>query len=434
MLNFIFISLNKKRSSLLPVFLGLLIIIIGGCEILEVDDRGAIQEGDLTDPVNEELIVNGVRSEFQDAFINLSLSTAVFSGEAYIDHTNIDWRNFSHLNFNDGNAINLSLYNDLHQLRASAEDGLERLNTIQGAEEFSRNLDVAMTQVHAGYSYIYLGENFCSSPIDMSAAFTSEELLGMAIDRFTEAISTAGNAEQAGRDANRVAKVRNLANSGIARANLQIGNNDQAIQFASQVPEDFEAWAFYSNNTTRENNTWAQIGIPGSDQWVSVGVEFLNLNDPRVANTSEAFDGLNGNDIFLPYRPLNFEGWDPNNVENFIERSTNIRYASGLEAQYIIAEAQGPTQETEDFVNERRAVGNQSSVSLTGEALMEELRNQRARDLYFTGHRAGDLRRYLNLHQIDKFPTGPYPVGLEVYGDARCFIIPLEEKVGNPNL
>jgi hypothetical protein len=71
-------------------------------------------------------------------------------------------------------------------------------------------------------------------------------------------------------------------------------------------------------------------------------------------------------------------------------------------------------------------------VSLSGDELMAELREQRARDFFFTGQRLGDLRRYAETG-IDLFPTGAYPTGAGTYGDLKCFLVPRSEKTGNPN-
>ena len=46
----------------------------------------------------------------------------------------------------------------------------------------------------------------------------------------------------------------------------------------------------------------------------------------------------------------------------------SVRVASALEAQYIVAEAQGPTAATLAFVNLRRAAGLQTPVTLAGDA------------------------------------------------------------------
>jgi hypothetical protein len=100
--------------------------------------------------------------------------------------------------------------------------------------------------------------------------------------------------------------------------------------------------------------------------------------------------------------------------------------------QQVMAETDGPTQATLDFVNVRRGVGGQGTVALTGAALMTELANQRARDFYLTGQRLGDLRRYAKAGN-DMFPTGTYPLFNDSYGTLECMIVPLSEKAGNPH-
>ena len=84
------------------------------------------------------------------------------------------------------------------------------------------------------------------------------------------------------------------------------------------------------------------------------------------------------------------------------------------------------------FVNARRAVVAKPAVNLTGAALTAEFRLQRAIDFYLTGQRYGDLRRYASAGS-DQFPVGKYPVTADNYGTAKCFIVPLSEKTGNPS-
>jgi hypothetical protein len=106
--------------------------------------------------------------------------------------------------------------------------------------------------------------------------------------------------------------------------------------------------------------------------------------------------------------------------------------ASGLEARYIGLEADGPSGAMLTFVNGRRAVAGKAAVTLSGAALMAELRAQRAIDFYLTGQRLGHLRRYAAAG-LDLFPRGTYPVPPDSYGSLRCFIVPRSEKAGNPN-
>ena len=76
-------------------------------------------------------------------------------------------------------------------------------------------------------------------------------------------------------------------------------------------------------------------------------------------------------------------------------------------------------------------------VNLSGDALMAELRDQRARDLYLGGFRLGDLRRWKDNGVGDFFPTGDHvtdgPAGGQ-YGDATYYPLPSSEYEGNPNI
>ena len=94
------------------------------------------------------------------------------------------------------------------------------------------------------------------------------------------------------------------------------------------------------------------------------------------------------------------------------------------------------------FVNARRAVGNQPPVTLSGQDLITELRNQRGRDFYMGGLRLADLRRWTRFDPGNGpfaggsyFPTGMHPnENFGAYGDWTCFPIPQSEYEGNKNL
>lgn len=408
-------------------------LLFSACDgLLSVDDPGAIRTEDLSDPALEDLIMHGVLSEFQFAFNNLLLSASIFSDELYTDHTNVDHRQFALLDFPNTNAINEGAYTAIQKARVSAEDAVERLEGFYGSQA-SSVLNTAIAHVYAGYSYVLLGEHFCEAPLDGGQALSSNALLQEAVEHFQQAIAIAASASGTGVNGMDAARVRNLANVGAARASLQMGEMQQAIQYAEQVQAGFEAFVSRSNNSGREQNI---IGVQWSTtgQWLSVSPEFQFLGDPRVRHTPQPRAGLNARNIYVPYRPLMYEGYDASNTDQIVELGTDVRFASHLEARYIIAEASGATPATLTFVNERRDVGGQDPVSLSGDALMAELRDQRARDFFMSVQRHGDLRRYLALYDLDLFPSGTYPVTNEVYGSARCFVIPLSEVSANPNV
>ncbi len=425
--------IRMMHSSRIPFALALAALLLPACDgLLSVDDPGAIQVEDLSDPALETLVMHGVLSDFQFAYDYMLLTTSIFSDELYTDHTNIDHRQFALFNFDNTNALNNGTYTNLQKARVSAEDAVQRLEAYHGAAAATR-LNTAIAHAYAGYASVLLGEHFCEAPIDVGPALSSEELLQRGIEHFNQALTIAAASSGTGVNGFDAARVRNLANLGAARASLQMGAMQDAIRFAQGVEAGFEEFVYRSNNSSREQNT---IGVQWSTtgQWLSVDPAFQFLGDPRVRHTPQPRQGLNARPIYVPYRPLMYEGYDPSVPDQIVELSTDVRFASDLEARYIIAEASGPTAATLQFVNERRAVGGQAAVSLSGDAIMAELREQRARDFFMAVQRHGDLRRYLALYGLDLFPTGKYPVTDEIYGDARCFIIPLSESGANPNL
>ena len=129
------------------------------------------------------------------------------------------------------------------------------------------------------------------------------------------------------------------------------------------------------------------------------------------------------------------------------EFDTDVLMADYVEAQHHYHEAlamQGGNEAAVlAFVNARRAVGNQAPVALTGQALITELRNQRARDLFMGGFRLPDLRRWTRFDSGNGpfaggsyFPVGAHP-NAPVWSDYEawtCYPIPLSEYEGNANL
>ena len=406
--------------------------MLSACDsLLEVSDPGSIQSGQLEDPALENLLVNGVIGEFQFAYGYYALWSGVLADEVFTDHTNVSVREFSLHNFNDLNDITTGAYENIHRARQSADDASARLKTMLGTNA-SSSLNMARVMAYGAYSYVLLAEGFCGSPVNLSEELTPEELFSRAIARFDTAIAVA-NASKTGATAANIAAatdIINMSNVGAARAALKMGDLAKARTYAALVPASYEKLAYYSSNSVRENN---QLNRPArtADPFLGVAPAFFSLNDPRVPRLATSRPGLNSNPIFPPQRPFMYTGWNASTIQP-IDITTTIKFATGLEAQYVIAEADGATPATLAFVNARRAAGNQAPVSLTGADLIAELRDQRARDFFLTGQRLGDLRRYLKAG-TDLFPKGKYPVFSDFYGDDKCFIVPLSEKAGNPN-
>ena len=405
-------------------------IAIAGCnDVLTVENPGAIQEGQLTDPALVQLIVNGAIGEFQYAYGQYAQSSAILSDEAYTDHTNVDFRDFSEHNFGDLNTVNSTNYEYVQRARQSADEAAARLKSLLGAAA-SSDLNVARVLAYGGYSYVLLGEGWCESPVNLSAPLPSDSLLRRAITHFDEAITVATAGSQ-GANVAAAQDLINMSRVGAARAALKVGDAALARTYASLVPATYEKLAYYSSNSVRENNALNAL-THASGASLAMYTRFLGLNDPRVPQPASTQLGLTGGSIYTPLTPYMYTGWVATGAAPRVDVNFDIKFATALEAQYVLAETDGPTPATLTFVNQRRAVGGQGAVALTGAALMTELANQRARDFYLTGQRLGDLRRYLKAGN-DLFPTGTYPLFNDSYGALKCMIVPLSEKAGNPN-
>ncbi|HEU4996229.1 MAG TPA: hypothetical protein VFT29_15540, partial [Gemmatimonadaceae bacterium] len=308
------------------------------------------------------------------------------------------------------------------------------------ADSASRDIRVARALAYAGYSYVYLGEMNCVTPIDLGVPKSSEEIFADAITRFEEAISIASAAKTylqslPSPNANAIAatdSVRNFALVGAARAALNRDDKTQAVAFATQVPAAFEFRAYYSDNTTAQHHRThnrLQLGSSGT----MLNTPFAAMaSDPRIPRTSAAA-------FTKPLSPPSYSTFNNTVAGAPFAAIMSVRVASGLEAQYIVAEADGNTAATLTFVNQRRAAGLQTALALApgDPQILANLRDQRSRDFYLDNHRMGDLRRYKKYYSVNLFPTGAYPGSTsgQIYNDGTdCWPLPISEINGNPNI
>ncbi len=280
----------------------------------------------------------------------------------------------------------------------------------------------------------------CVVPIDVGAPKAPEATFTDAIVQFQEAITIAGAAKtnlqsRPVPNVNAIAatdSVRFFALVGAARAALNKNDKAAAIAFANQVPPDFVFSAYYTDNTTAQRNRTFERLTLGSNAILTNTPFAAFAADPRVPRIGGTTSRAN-----TPLAPSSYSTFTNTVAGGAFAPIMSVRIASGLEAQYIVAEAQGPTPATLAFVNLRRTAGLQTPVTLSGDALMAELRDQRSRDFYLDNHRLGDLRRYLKYYNVDLFPKGPYPGSTSgaVYDQSiTCWPLPTNELNSNPNI
>ena len=433
----------RARSSAVLRFGALAVLAAGSIacnDFLQAENPGAVEEPLVNDIAYTNLIANGPIYAFQlghtDAmYWNGQLTDELFNRAVFVEEGQIDRRDL----YSDMTYINAFLYGPMQRARFLGEDATRRLKLII-PDSATSDIRVARSLAFAGYSYVILGEMMCTTPIDLSAPKSSEEMFADAIARFQEAITVATAAKTRYQAASPVPaalvlgadSVKNFALVGAARAALNRNDKVAAIAFASQVPADFVYRLYYTDNTTgQRNRTYERLTV-GSNAFLINTPFFAMAGDPRVPRIAGT-TGRGG----TPLSPSAYSTFNNTPAGADFAPVMTFRIASGLEARYVIAEAQGPTAATLTFVNERRAAGLQPPVTLADAALMAELRDQRSRDMYLDGHRLGDLRRYLKYYNIDLFPTGAYPgstSGAIYNASITCWPLPTNEINGNPNI
>ena len=429
----------RRRRLVLPLTAAALMATTACSDFLKTKNPGAIEEPEINNPAYIPLLVNGVIGEFQPAFTSDALYSGVFSDElanfhGFPENIDIDVRNIGNGNGTYRDAV----YVPLQSARFMADSVTGLLKSFLGGAA-SSDVRVARTLTYAGYSYTLLGEQLCSAPIGLSKAYTSDELLGFALDRFKSAITTA-QAAKAGTGGLAADSILNLANIGAARVSLDLGKFTEAATYAAAVPAAFNFYVYHSAQNARENNPFFSAASGGPNaEWVGLtNTPFVAINgDPRVPHLATK-EKMQQDSAITPNAPLAYGTYNATAAGAEFTQGASVRFASGLEAQYIVAEAQGNNAANVAFLNTRIAVGGGPPLaSPTDAEYTAALRDQRARDLYLAGYRLGDLRRYKKLYQADLWQRGTYvsPVPAPAtFGTQECWPIPLAEYNGNPNL
>lgn len=428
------------RLSLLPLSLALL---LGGCEgLTDVDaSTKTVPAEQLNNPTSLDARLIGAEADFFFAYDMAIVYGGLFTDEL-IDATGftaVDERRVTADNGAVGSVDEApegidGLWTPLQRAVAVSdllqEDLLagtysDRIPNAEGSPQLAR------VSLFNGYAKMMLGDLFCTTAFGGTGPeYTSQETYALAEDEFTLAIAAA-NAES---------EVRNAALVGRARARLQMGDEAGALADAQQVPADFEYIAdVYSTNSSREENDLWNV-LFDSDRF-SVGPEFRDLAvgyvfssapgspytsstlpvgepDPRVVVRLEPGNGVGADGSTPQYEALKYGS-----------ATAPIRLASGIQAQYIIAEIQGG-QQAVDIINairERYGI-EENFASSDPEEIRRTLEEERSRTLFLEGQRMGDLRRYLEKYGWNLFPTG------ENYGDQTCLPLPNAERNNNPGL
>jgi starch-binding outer membrane protein, SusD/RagB family len=425
---------NSLKSTVLAVGL---IMATSACNIgdlLDVDDPDVATPGSLTGEDALPVLLAGAFGDFQLAYsgdnagvtegmVNLGglLADEFEIAESFPTRVPIDRRDIDNVN----TTLNTA-YSYVHRARAAAELSARR------HQEFAPNTPGhALSLAIAAYSYILLGENFCSGvPVstltdaggtEYGPPLDTDDLFTEAIERFDAAIAAA--------DAD--SPEQYLAMVGKARALLNLNRPAEAATVAAGVPDDFVFEIEHSDNTARqENGVFAYVNIQGrwsvADSEGGEGLPYRSSGDPRITFELDPDDGVGFDGVTPMFHQLKYP-----------EREFDVVLASGTEARLIEAEAQLRAGNTTGWLATLNALRTPGLPALTDPGTpagrIDLMFRERAFWLWLTAHRLGDMRRLVRQYgraASSVFPTGAYSQGGN-YGDDVSLPIPFEE-LNNP--
>lgn len=439
---------RRARTGLWPVLgAGALILALGACDtesLVQLEDPDLITSGTVLDTANISSVRNGVLFEFSRAVTgpagNNQTPGVVGLGGLLADEL---WYASTFPTMKEIDSRSITSENReierVFQYLQRARNLAERATELYDAGSRKGSADHAMVTNVAGYSYLFLAENFCSGipfsqtalggGLTFGAPKTTEEVLNLAIQRFDAAIAIAQGSG--------ATQQLNAARVGKARALQDLGRFAEAAQVASQVPNaGFEFQAEYSSSASGQNNgVWQNVNSErrssaASNEGVN-GLRFFNRGasgtnniDPRVSVDS-AGTGI-GTQV-VHYRQLKYP-----------ERGSDVTVASSVEARLIVAENllnRGASAAYLPILNELRAGAKLAPLTDPGTpaARVRQLYEERAFWLWLTGHRLGDLRRLVRIYKFQ--PNEVFPIGRTIFGDSYGndvnFPVPLIES-NNP--
>jgi len=481
---------------------GLILMLAAGCnpdELLTVENPEEIVLDNLNDVKLMRVQLNGVVDQLHDAYASPVIEFAnyltdeILTGRNWEDYARASQRIASYLE-----GPTNDIFEELSQGLRMGHDLSERIR-VWATEDPSTNFDheLATALVFAGYSTVVMAENMCQAvispdPNNPSGTILSQlETFAAAVPYLSEGLTLALASPpridfRAGR---RPADVANLARVGLARAYLGQGDWANAATYANQVPASWTgtaAWWIDFVDISGGRNPLQGTANGGNfsngiHPWFTgvhpsfngTGFVFTNDNviapqrDPRIQHDPTDRTGHNAlTRLYKLVQGLRYSQYTGRTIAPasaacpactgtpFAQMplltgfDTDVLLADYLEARHHYFEALAMQDivanqaAIQTFVNQRRAVGNQAAVALSGQALRQELRNQRARDLFMGGFRLPDLRRWTRFDAGNGpfasggyFPTGTHPnAQWGEYGPWTCFPIPLQEYEGNPNL
>ncbi|HEU0076323.1 MAG TPA: hypothetical protein VFQ76_01665 [Longimicrobiaceae bacterium] len=407
--------------------------------LLDVEDPDVTRPEALFDPSNLPALRATVIGDFSVAYggsssttanIGLTHVTGLMSDEFWHSGTYGQNREIDKRQIGATNSFMSSLTRNLYRAINTSRVGIESYQ--QNDPNSSAQAELVNLQA---YLYTFFGENFCPAvPFsqDVNGEFeygspeNNEQVLTRALGAFDQALTVANAARAAATTtaARTVADRQiNLARVGRARVLLGLNRYADAATAVRDVPSSFSYVVEFSANTGRQNNglwgnNFGRREIAMADREGLNGVNF-RVGTATAANTVVSTD---------PRTPWSFVNGaaDTRSIHYFAQKypaqATGIVLASGTEARLIEAEValnRGSSNAYLATLNTLRSGIGLAALTDPGTpaARVRQFFDERARWMFGTGQRLGELRRIVRQYNpaipgeftvAKVFPTGTY--------------------------
>ncbi len=422
-------------------------------EILEVDIPGKVDANSLNDPALASVLVNSVVGDTECAWSNYAAASSHHSDEWIPTSGNLNMREWGQrkmsLQSSAGSVLatsscagNYGVYTPLQTARFQNNDVFEKLAEFDVADVADKAQLQGRIRAYGGWALIALGEGFCSMALDGGPEMQPDGVLSVAAQNFSEAISTAGDAD-----------IVTMAYAGRARAKLDMGDWSGAVADAQQIPEGFKFGADRASDLDRRQNylhRWLNDTDDGISKHGSVANHFRDL---MVNDAGELTQNDGMPDPRVPVRTVGNQAFDFSTIHYFTDKYTSradpAPMASWEAAQLIIAEASaqaGDLAAAVGIINSLRTRAGLPTWAGGASASKSEVLNavlaERSRELFVEqAWRFNDMLQHRGTPQEIPFlgePGSIHPNGLDQtgaeYGTVTCWELPLVETNGNQNI
>jgi hypothetical protein len=405
-----------KTGTLFRALAVVALLPLGACDLLKVEAPGRIADEDLNSPIAFDGLVAGMQYDLAIGFDTNNQDLALFTGELWHGGS----YDFGELprGIIDPEDMN-GEWQDGHQARWTAEDGLRRMQAVFEAagtpELYESDAGVAEAYMYAGFANRMLGEALCATAIDGGGEESNTVHFERADSNFTRAIEVGGRAG--------AQSIVTAAYGGRATIRVSMGDWAGAVSDAQQVPASFQRIVPYTNEVANdisyETNQRFEFSV-----W---GTQFEDHpDDPRapwqiVFNTDGTItNGANGSTPM--YQQLKY----PN-------LGSGVPLTDGTEMLILRAEGALRTGDIAGafaLINESRAFYQLDALDVPGDidTAWDVLHFEKGAETWMETRRIGDLRRW--------FEAGPSAPEYNSFFEGRetCFPISDEECRVNDNL